>query len=61
MASLESVASRLNVGTSVERAADGSVQLQEEDESVACVCPNVEWVFGDGLSAGTGTLYLTTR
>lgn len=54
-------ADRFGLGTSVDRDAAGALRLEDEEESVATSCDGVEFVLGDALSAGPGTLQITTK
>jgi hypothetical protein len=61
IAKAEAAADRFGLGTSVDTDASGTLRLEDEEESVATSCDAVEFVLGDGLSAGPGTLQITTR
>jgi hypothetical protein len=57
----EAAADRFGLGTSVGTDAAGSLRLEDDEESVATSCDAVEFVLGDALNAGLGTLQITTR
>lgn len=60
---LKNFCSRLGLDWDVARNADGQPVLDSEsDEQLSCSYANVELAIGDtGNSAGSGTVYITTR
>lgn len=59
--SLSDAAAKLNVDTAVQLSPSGEPVPEFDDEQVASVSPAVQFVFGETLDAGAGTLFVTNR
>ncbi|KXZ42324.1 hypothetical protein GPECTOR_161g123 [Gonium pectorale] len=56
------LARKFDIETQVELTEDREVVLDTDDEEqLSSKCPDVEFVLGDDVTAGAGTLHLTTR
>lgn len=61
MSNMEDFARRLGISTSPQKAEDGALVMEYDDEAVASTYSNVKLFIGEDEDLGPGTLHVTNR